>query len=66
MGGGTARSTGWLCDLVGAVLNAVCRAVARAELSDVTVNRDVPEDVDAGSFVGGLLQMEIKERINPF
>lgn len=51
---------------MGAVLNAVCRAVARAELSDVTVNRDVPEDVDAGSFVGGLLQMEIKERINSF
>ena len=65
MGGGTARSTGWLWDLVGAVLpfNAVCRAVARADVSDVTVIRDVPEEVDVGSFVGGLLQME-NERIS--
>lgn len=64
MGGGTARSTGWLCDRVGAVLpfNAVWSAVARAEVSDVTVIRDVPEEVDVGSFVGGLLQME-NERI---
>lgn len=59
-GGGTARSTGWLWDLVGAVLpfNAVCKAVANADVSEVTVNRDVPEDVDIGSFVGGLLRME--------
>lgn len=67
-----ARSTGWLWDLVGAVLpfNAVCKAVANADVSDVTVNRDVPEDVDIGSFVGGLLQMENEtkrgEKINRF
>lgn len=62
--GGTARSTGWLCDLVGAVLpfSAVCRAVARADVSDVTVRRDVPEDVEVGSLVGGLLETEIGRR----
>lgn len=45
---------------MGAVLpfNAVCKAVANADVSEVTVNRDVPEDVDIGSFVGGLLRME--------
>lgn len=66
--GGTARSTGWLWDLVGAVLpfNAVCKAVAKADVSDVTVNREVPEDIDVGSLVGGLLQMEIREEINRF
>lgn len=55
---GTARSTGWLCDLVGPVrpFSVVCNAVASADVSDVTVSRDVPDDVDVGSLVGSLLQ----------
>ena len=57
---GTARSTGWLCDLVGAALpfKAVCKAWAKAEVSEVTVKRDVPEE-DVGSLVGGLEKIEI-------
>lgn len=59
---GTARSTGWLCDLVGPVrpFSAVCNAVASADVSDVTVTRDVPDDVEVGSLVVGLLQREAK------
>lgn len=55
---GIARSTGWLCDLVGPVrpFSAVCNAVASADVSDVTVSRDVPDDVEIGSFMGGLSQ----------
>lgn len=54
--GGMARSTGWLCDLVGAALlfKAVCNALAKADASDATVKRDVPDDVEVGSLVAGL------------
>lgn len=38
------------------LLRAVCNAVASADASDVTVSRDVPDDVEVGSLVGGLLQ----------
>jgi len=57
----TARSTGWLCDLVGPVrpFSAVCNAVASADVSDVTVNRDVPDE-EVGSLMGGLLQRRAK------
>lgn len=62
---GTARSTGWLCDLVGAALpfKAVCKAWAKAEVSDVTVKRDVPDE-DVGSLVGGLQKIKISLKFN--
>ena len=59
---GIARSTGWLCDLVGPgrPFSAVCNAVASADVSDVTVSRDVPDDVEVGSLMGALLQRRTK------
>jgi len=36
--------------------SAVCNAVASADVSDVTVSRDVPDDVEVGSLVAGLLR----------